>query len=287
VPFAAFALALSSAFVHALWNVLLARARDSEAATAVALLVGTAAFAPVAAITWELDSGVWPYLAASAVLEIAYFALLAAAYERGELSVIYPVARGSAPVLVAFFSVALLGVALHALTIVGVALVAAGVTLVRGVPSRGVPKVTPSVLQAGDGPAPIAMALAIGATIAAYTLFDKAGLHHAQPFTYLELVVLPSAIVYPLWIARRKPLRPELGASTVVAGLAMFGAFGLALAAIRLAPQAFVPGVQALRETSVVIAVAAGALFLGERVGRLRLAGAVVVVAGVVALALA
>jgi drug/metabolite transporter (DMT)-like permease len=277
VPFAAFALALSSAFVHALWNLLLARARDSEAATAVALLVGTAAFAPVAAITWELDSGVWPYLAASAALEIAYFALLAAAYERGELSVIYPVARGSAPVLVAFFSVALLGVALHALTIVGVALVAAGVTLVRGV--------TP--LQAGDGPAPIAMALAIGATIAAYTLFDKAGLHHAQPFTYLELVVLPSAIVYPLWIARRKPLRPELGASTVVAGLAMFGAFGLALAAIRLAPQAFVPGVQALRETSVVIAVAAGALFLGEQVGRLRLAGAVVVVAGVVALALA
>jgi drug/metabolite transporter (DMT)-like permease len=67
----------------------------------------------------------------------------------------------------------------------------------------------------------------------------------------------------------------------------MFGAFGLALAAIRLAPQAFVPGVQALRETSVVIAVAASALFLRERVGRLRAAGAAVVVAGVAALALA
>jgi uncharacterized membrane protein len=67
----------------------------------------------------------------------------------------------------------------------------------------------------------------------------------------------------------------------------MFGAFGLALAAIRLAPQEFVPGVQALRETSVVIAVAAGALFLGERVSGMRIAGAVVVVAGVAALALA
>jgi uncharacterized membrane protein len=66
----------------------------------------------------------------------------------------------------------------------------------------------------------------------------------------------------------------------------MFAAFGLALAAIRLAPQSFVPGVQALRETSVVLAVAAGALFLGERVGRLRATGAAVVVAGVVALAL-
>lgn len=273
VPFAAFALALSSAFVHALWNLLLARARDSEAATAVALLAGTAAFAPVALLTWQLDSGVWPYLAASAVLEIAYFALLAAAYDRGELSVIYPVARGSAPLLVALFSVVLLGTGLHALTVVGVALIATGIVFVRGV-------------GAGD-PRHLAFALAIGATIAAYTLFDKAGLHHAQPFTYLELVVLPSAIVYPLWIARRKSLRAELGPSAVLAGLAMFGAFGLALAAIRLAPQAFVPGVQALRETSVVIAVAAGALFLGERVSRMRLVGAGVVVAGVVALALA
>jgi drug/metabolite transporter (DMT)-like permease len=277
VPTAAFALALSSAFVHALWNMLLARARDSEAATAVALIAGTAAFAPVAALTWDIDAAALPYLAASAALEIGYFALLAAAYERGELSLIYPVARGSAPVLVAILSAVLLGTALHALTVAGVLLVAAGVLLVRGV--------TP--LQTGDN---LALALAVGATIAAYTLFDKAGLRHAQAFTYLELVVLPSAIAYPLWIARRKgraALRAETGAVTAVAGVAMFAAFGLALAAIRLAPQAFVPSVQALRETSVVIAVAAGALVLGEPVGRARAGGALVVVAGVMTLALA
>jgi uncharacterized membrane protein len=273
VPLAAFLLALSSAFVHALWNLLLARARDSEAATAIALIAGTIAFAPVAALTWELDSGVWPYLAASAALELVYFALLAAAYDMGELSVVYPVARGSAPLLVALFSVILLGTTLHALTVVGVVLVAVGILMVRGVAT-------------GDARA-FAFALGVGTTIASYTLFDKAGLHHAKPLTYLELVVLPSAIVYPLWIGRRKSLRAELRGSTILAGIAMFGAFGLALAAIRLAPQAFVPGVQALRETSVVIAVAAGALFLGERVSRTRLIGAVVVVAGVVALALA
>jgi drug/metabolite transporter (DMT)-like permease len=277
VPFTAFVLALSSAFVHALWNLLLARARDSEAATAVALITGTIAFAPVAALTWQLDSGVWPYLAASAALELAYFVLLAAAYDRGELSVVYPIARGSAPLLVALFSVVLLGTGLHALTVAGIVLVAGGVLLVRGV--------TP--LQAGDQ---VGLAVAIGATIAAYTLFDKAGLRHAQAFTYLELVVLPSAIAYPLWIARRKgraALRAETGAVTAVAGVAMFAAFGLALAAIRLAPQAFVPSVQALRETSVVIAVAAGALVLGEPVGRARAGGALVVVAGVMTLALA
>ena len=273
MPFAAFALAFSSAFVHALWNLLLARARDSEAATAVALIAGTIVFAPVAALTWDIDSAALPYLAASAALEFAYFALLAAAYNRGELSVIYPIARGSAPVLVAIFSVVLLGVTLQALTVVGVLLVAIGIVLVRG-------------FDRGD-PRHLAFALAVGTTIASYTLFDKAGLHHAKPFTYLELVVLPAAIVYPLWIARRKSLRAELRPATLLAGVAMFGAFGLALAAIRLAPQAFVPAVGALRETSVVIAVAAGALFLGEAVGRMRMLGAIVVAAGVVALALA
>ena len=269
MPIAAFLLALSSAFVHALWNLLLARARDSEVATAVALITGATVFAPVAALTWQLDSGVWPYLAASATLEVLYFGLLAAAYNRGELSLIYPVARGSAPLLVALFSVILLGTTLHTLTVVGIVLIAVGIVCVRG-------------FAAGER-VHLAFALAIGATVASYTLFDKAGLHHAQPFTYLELVILPSAIAYPLWI--RKPLQPS--PASVVAGIAMFGAFGLALAAIRLAPQAFVPGVQALRETSVVIAVAASALFLHERVSRVRLAGAIVVLGGVVALALA
>jgi drug/metabolite transporter (DMT)-like permease len=284
VPAAAFALALCSAFVHALWNILLARARDTEAATAVALVFGTVAFAPVAALTWDISSPALPYLAASAALEVLYFVLLAAAYERGELTLIYPVARGSAPLLVALFSVVVLGVTLHALTVAGVIAIAAGIVMVRGTRGGGV---TP--LQTGDS-RHLAMALAIGTTVATYTLFDKAGLRHAQALTYLELVILPSAVVYPLLIARRKgrgALRDEAGPSTVVAGLAMFGAFGLALAAIKLAPQAFVPAVQALRETSVVIAVAAGGVVLGEAVGRTRALGAVVVAGGVALLALA
>src|SRR4051812_19458559 len=212
MPFAAFALAFSSAFVHALWNLLLARARDSEAATAVALIAGTIVFAPVAALTWNLDSGVWPYVAASAALEIAYFALLARAYDRGEISVVYPIARGSAPLLVALFSVVLLGTELHGLTVLGVLLVAGGIVMVRG-------------FEAGDS-RQVLFAMAIGATIASYTLFDKAGLNHAQPFTYLVLVVVPSAILYPLWIGRRRSLRSEVTGSSLLAGVAMFGAFG-------------------------------------------------------------
>jgi drug/metabolite transporter (DMT)-like permease len=276
MPAAAFALALCAAIVHALWNLLLARARDSEAATAVALVAGAIAFAPVAALTWDVGAAAVPYLAVSAALELGYFAMLARAYEHGGLSVVYPVARGSAPVLVALANVIVVGAALNALTAAGVAAVALGIVLVRG--------------AALEGKSSLLEGLGIGVLIAAYTLVDKAGLRHADPLPYLELVILPAAISYPLAMRQRKgaaALRAELRPSTILAGLAMFGAYGLVLAAIRRAPQDFVPAVGALRETSVVIAVAAGALLLGETVGRMRALGAVVVVAGVAALALA
>ncbi len=77
---------LASAGLHAFWNWLVADARDSHAVSAVALLTAAVVFAPVAALTWDVESGAWPYIVASAALELAYFALLAAAYERADLS---------------------------------------------------------------------------------------------------------------------------------------------------------------------------------------------------------
>src|SRR2546425_5264009 len=108
MPGTALALALAAAFVHALWNLLLAHARNIEAATAVALVVAVAAFAFPAAAFWHVDGGVWPYVVGSAAFELVYFTLLAAAYRRAEFSVVYPIARGSAPVLVLVVAVAVL-----------------------------------------------------------------------------------------------------------------------------------------------------------------------------------
>ena len=97
----ALGLALGAAFLHALWNVLLAGSRDSVAATGALLLFGVLLLAP-AALLWAaaVSAEALPFVAASAVLELAYFVLLARAYRGGELGVVYPVARGSAPVLV-------------------------------------------------------------------------------------------------------------------------------------------------------------------------------------------
>jgi drug/metabolite transporter (DMT)-like permease len=277
MPTAPLVLALCAAFVHAGWNLLLSRARDSEAATAVALAAGALAFAPVAAVTWQVGAKALPYAAGSAALELLYLTLLARAYQEGELSLVYPVARGSSPLLILLFSLAVLGASLGAASIAGVCLVAAGVVLVRG--RRG-----------AAGGRDLRMALLIGACIAGYTLLDKQGLRHAHPLAYLELVVALPALVYvPLLASRRgaSALGAELSAASVLAGVGMFGAFGLALAAIRLAPGSSLAAVQAVRETSVVIAVLFARAVLGERVSRLRIAGALAVVAGVAAIAAA
>lgn len=226
-------------------------------------------FAPVAAATWDVHAAAWPYIGASAALETAYFALLVRAYAQRDLSVVYPVARGSAPVFVLLGSAAVLGRGVSAGQAVGVCLVAAGVLLVRG------------VVRGAEG---IVAGLAIAVTIAAYTLVDKDGVRHASPLPYLELVLVPPAMLALVWVlARRGRSALRVGWTAPVAALGSFGAYALVLAALRLASA---PAVAAVRETGVVIAAVLAAAFLHERVTRMRLAGAVAVAAGVALLAL-
>jgi drug/metabolite transporter (DMT)-like permease len=269
----AFALALGAAVLHATWNALLARARDVRAATTVALVVAVVLFAPLAAATWHVDSEAVPWIVASAALELAYFALLTTAYQRSDLSLVYPIARGSAPVLV-LAGATLAGVALGVWQAVGVVLVGVGVILVRGVDG--------SVDRRG-----VALSLVIGVTIAGYTLVDKEGIEHASTLPYLVLVLAPVALlalVAQLATHGTYGLRAELGRSAVLAGVLSFAAYALALAALDLAPAA---SVAAVRETSILFAVALGALVLRERVSPARVGGAILVVVGVALVALA
>ena len=209
-------------------------------------------------------------MAVSAAFELAYVALLAAAYGRAELSVVYPVARGLAPVVVLLVGVAALGVGTSGVEVAGVLLVAAGIVVVRGLRRA-------SSTGLGFG-------LAIGACIAGYTLADARGVDHADPLAYLVVVLAAPSFAYFAAVAVRggvPRLRRELGWTPVFVGLASFGAFALALFALQ---QASAPSVAAVRETSVVIAVALAAPLLGEPIGPRRLAGAVLVVAGIAVL---
>jgi drug/metabolite transporter (DMT)-like permease len=267
MPLDALALALGAAALHALWNLFLARERDTEAAAAVALIASVTVLALPAALTWRVEGAAIPYVVGSAALELAYFVLLAGAYRRYELSLVYPVARGLAPVLALLLVIAVDGALPSALGIAGVLIVTAGVLLVRGL--RG------SLGGLGLGGV-------IAATIAGYTVLDRYGIQHAAAGSYFLLVIIGPAILYPVAVGRRR-LTAALAPATILVGAAAAGAYLLVLLALRLASA---PAVAAVRETSVVIATALAAVVLGERVRSGRAAGAGLVVAGVALLAL-
>jgi drug/metabolite transporter (DMT)-like permease len=266
MPLDALALALGAAVLHALWNLLLARERDTEAATAVALVSLVVVLVLPAALTWRVEGAAVPYIAGSAALELTYVGLLAAAYRRFDLSVVYPVARGLAPVLALVLTVIVAAAWPSFGEVAGVLAVAAGVLLVRG--ARG-------------GAGGLGAGALIATVIAGYTVVDRYGIHHANAAPYLLLVMLGPALVYPLGIGRRR-VRAALSPATVAIGAASAGAYLLVLLALRLASA---PAVAAVRESSVVIATALAAVVLHERVGPARLAGAALVVAGVALLA--
>jgi drug/metabolite transporter (DMT)-like permease len=273
MPTSALLLALAAAVVHAIWNLLLSDAEDVHSSSAVAVAAGVVLFAPVAALTWRLQSAAIPYLAASSALETLYLVLLATGYSVAAMGFVYPVARGSAPVIVLAVSALALGAAVSAVAAIGVLVVAAGIVLVRG-------------LRISARRRDLIMALSIGACIAGYTLVDKHGIAHAAPIAYLEVVfgVVGVAYVLGVWRVRGAvALRAAVTPSSVVAGIGFFGAYALTLAALRLAPAA---SVAAVRESSVVIATAILALGHREHVGVERFAGAVLVVAGIALISL-
>jgi len=258
MPAAALVLALLSAVSSAVWNLLVKQSRDTEAVTAVALAIGVVLFSPALAFG-HISLAAWPYIAASACLELIYFALLATAYRRAELSLVFPLAlhdRASAGELA------------------GVLLVAVGATAVRGIKIAG-------------GFADTGIALLIAVCIAGYTLVDKHGVSLASPAAYLEAVMALLVLPYLALVARTRglqPLRRELRPRTAVIGIGIIGGYALVLYGLRLAAAA---PVAAVRESSVVIGTALAAIVLRERVGPARFCGACLVAAGVTVLAFA
>jgi drug/metabolite transporter (DMT)-like permease len=273
MPTDALLLALAAAFVHAGWNLLLSGSEDTHSATAVALITGAIVFAPVAAITWRLEGSAWPYIAASSSLELLYLVLLATAYAAAAMGFVYPIARGSAPVLVLIVGMVAAAGRPSAAAACGIVLVALGIVLVRG-------------LRAEHRPRDLVLALAIGGCIAGYTLVDKHGITHGNPLAYLQVVFSIAAIGYFLgaWRIRGLPaIRAAVNPSSLLAGIGFFGSYALTLAALKLASAATVA---AVRESSVVIAAAALALSGREHMGRGRLSGAALVAGGVALISL-
>jgi uncharacterized membrane protein len=273
VAISALLLALGAAVVHATWNLLLSGADDTHSATAVGMVVGTVVITPVALVAWRVGSAAWPYMIGSSALEVLYLLLLSTAYSVAAMSFVYPIARGSAPVLVLVAGAIVAGAAVSLVAAFGVLLVAVGIVFVRGVRTSGRPR-------------DLALALSVGACIAGYTLVDKHGITHASSLAYLVIVfaITSGAFLLGTWHVRGgAALRAAVNPRTLLAGVGFSGAYALALAALRLAPAA---SVAAVRESSVVIATVVLAIGGREEIRLSRLGGAVAVVAGIALISL-
>jgi drug/metabolite transporter (DMT)-like permease len=268
---------LASSVLHAAWNALTKVMPDQF--TAFALLAATESVwgAAVWAATGGPRMGSWPFLAGSAVIHVAYSITLLNSYRFGDLSQVYPLARGLAPLMVAGLAALVAGETLAPLQIGGVAVVAGGLTSLVGLRA---------FRRLGDRRG-VVLAVATGVGIAAYTVIDGLGvrraggaLSYAGPLFLLQGVVV-CAILTAL-LARRRRLVPErnwwLG---VLAGLLSVTTYWMVLWAQTRAALALV---SALRETSVVTGALIGSLFLSEGKTWRRVGSAAVVAVGVVLL---
>jgi drug/metabolite transporter (DMT)-like permease len=270
---------LGAALLHAVWNAMIKASGDKLLDTALVCFGGIAVTAPLIAVFPPPAPASWPYLAVSVTVHVGYFFSIVGAYRAGDLSRGYPIMRGVAPVLVALAAHFWLGEAVTPAMWFGIALICGGVLSLAVVGNR-----------AGGAPhsrAATGWALANAAIIAVYTLADGRGVRlSGSPEGYVVwmfvLDFLPFALIV---LAMRRGAMVEYLARewkrALVGGVCAVGSYGIAVWAMARAP---VAAVAALRECSVVFAALIGAWLLKEGQLRPRLAGAAVVLAGIVAI---
>ena len=266
---AAFGMVLLAAVLHAGWN-LLVKASDDRLVTGWSQAAfGALVFSPVLVVTgvpWEA----WESIAASSLIHTGYALALIGAYDRADLSLVYPVARGTAPSVVAVGALILLSDNPGWIGFAAIALIVSGVIAIG---------------LGGHRPG-IAWALLTAAFIATYTLVDGAAVRNldaALPYT-ISVFWGNTILFTPIVIARRG--LPRIMATVraaplqnALAGAASAGAYGLVLAAARFAPLGLV---SAVRETSVILGALGGWLLLGEPFGKRRVAASVTIAAGLI-----
>jgi drug/metabolite transporter (DMT)-like permease len=281
---AAIAAVLVAALTHAIWNLAAKQAAASRHLVLLYSIASAILWAPV--VIWivvterpQLEPIHWLALGLSGVLHLGYSLLLQAGYRASDLSVVYPVARGTGPLLTFLVAALLLGEAISPVSAAGVLAVVVGISLVAGLFDRG-----HEVPRAG-----IAWGAATGLFIAAYTVADgwSVKLLGLTPFlVYLPGEYLRIALLAPSGLRDRVRLRQEARTyRRAILIIAILGPAGymLVLYAMRLAP---IGHVAAMRELATLVGAFFGVRLLRERFSWQRIAGAALIVSGVIALAL-
>lgn len=266
---------LLAALLHATWNALVKGGGDKHASMAAVVL----GHLPLALVLLPFvptpDAAGWGWMLGGVVLHLGYQLFLIAGYRVGDLTQVYPIARGSAPLIVAAVSVGVLGVALSQVELLAVGLITAGILSL-------------ALVRRADGsrdPRTVAVALGTGCFIAAYSLVDGLGARASgTAMGYWTWSVIGNAVLFCAFTAWRQPgllrrLPRDRGLIRVglIGGTASYVAYGIVVWAFTLAPIALVT---ALRETSIVFALLIGVGVLRERLDLARVASTLMTILG-------
>jgi multidrug transporter EmrE-like cation transporter len=273
VSVAAIVLALAAAALHAGWNVAVKGSTDPVLGLWSIISVAAVCSVPFLLVLRPAVRGIWPLLVVSVLVHVANDVLMASAYERVDLSVAYPLARGSAPALIAVGGTLWLDETLAPAAITGVVLVGVGVV----------------VLASGRwDPRGIAVAGMAAAAVATYTLVDSAAVRQlgSSPAFVVMMFPLHALGMTGVVLVRRGPTRMRSyvranPSRIALTGIAAPASYLLVLTAVQFAPVALVA---ALRETSVIMATFMGLLLLREPVGWRRLLSVTLIATGAVTL---
>ena len=270
---------LGAGFLHAGWNALLKSSPGGDALLDTATVVAGSSVWGLAVVPFVPLPAVaaWPYMATSAVIHFGYYLTLAQAYRTGDLSFAYPLMRGTAPLIVTLLGIAFLRELPTAPMALGILLISVGIVSIAFVQHRKHP------------PSAAYWAFANAALIAVYTLVDATGARvSGNAASYVSWLIFLEGLPFLVWVVSRRgevAVRYMRNSALrgLVGGACSLAAYGIVLWAMTRAP---VAAVAALRETSVLFAALMGSLWLKEKFGLPRLAGAVSVVLGIAALKL-
>jgi len=276
---AALALVLLAALMHAIWNMLLKGSANRVRTAWLAMAVGGLLGLPIILLSAPVPLRSWGLASISALIEVLYLTLLSAAYARGDFSAVYPLARGSAPALLALWAALFLGERPSTVGWLGLAMLLGGLIIVGLTAANG----------GGTSRHAVVLALGVALCISCYSIVDAAGVRAApSPASYTAgRFLLTAAFMTPVmaWGRNIRP-GPDPGATLriFVIGTLSLAAYSLVLAAYAVGPVAYAG---AIREVSVVFAALIGWRWLGESFGPVRIAGSLTIFGGILLIALA
>ena len=282
MPLSALALLLIAAVLHTTWNLFIKRAQEKQVFTWWALILGLLCFSPLLLQVRAFPLSIWPYVLSSALTEAVYYLVLIGAYQYGDFSLVYPMARGAAPALLTLWAVLFLGERPAPAGLLDIGLLICGLIVVGGT-TWWKQRKTSSIASGALG-----LALATACCVSIYSAIDGAAVRQVAPLPYTVLVVgLSGILITPLIVLRYggKAMLAEIRASwwrILIAGIFSVLTYMLVLLAYSFSPVSYGG---AIREISVVFAAFIGWRWLGEGFGRGRVLGSILIFAGILMIA--